>query len=145
MNKKLKPILLAEDSDMDAELAIEALNASQLANQVDRVKDGVEVLEYLRKEGRFKERTTGNPLVILMDIKMPRMTGLEALAEIKKDDALKFIPVVILTSSDQEKDLYTGYELGTNAYVVKPVNHSSFIDTISKMGLFWAVINEPII
>ncbi len=142
MNKELKKILLAEDSEFDAELTIEALQSTKLANKVDWVKDGVEALEYLRREGVFRDRQSGNPLVILLDIKMPKKTGLEVLKEIKADERLKYIPVVILTSSKEEQDLFRGYELGVNAYVVKPVNHSSFIETISELGLFWAVINE---
>ena len=142
MNKGLKRILLAEDSELDAELTIEALESTKLANKVDWVKDGVEALQYLRKEGDYRDRKTGNPLVIFLDIKMPKKSGLEVLEEIKSEDSLKYIPVVILTSSKEEQDLYKGYELGVNAYVVKPVNHSSFIETISELGLFWAVINE---
>ncbi len=142
MTKMLKRILLAEDSELDAELTMEALQSTKLANKVDWVQDGVKALEYLRKEGEYKDRKTGNPLVVLLDIKMPRKTGLEVLEEIRADENLRYIPVVILTSSKEEQDLYKGYELGVNAYVVKPVNHTSFIETISELGLFWAVINE---
>ena len=142
MNKALKRILLVEDSELDAELTIEALSTTKLANKVDWVQDGVKALEYLRKEGEYVNRDTGMPLVILLDIKMPRMSGLEVLAELKADNKLKFIPVVLVTSSNEERDLYKGYELGTNAYVVKPVNHETFIQTISEIGLFWAVINN---
>ena len=142
MCKELQRILLAEDSELDAELTIEALEASKLANKVDWVKDGVEVMEYLRKEGQYKGRTSGFPMVILLDIKMPKKSGLEVLKEIREDSALKYIPIVILTSSKEERDLYEGYALGVNAYVVKPVNHTAFIDTIRELGLFWAVINE---
>ncbi len=142
MSKGLRRILMVEDSELDAELTIEALGASNLANRVDWVKDGVEALEYLRKEGEFETRKSGNPMVILLDIKMPRKTGLEVLAEIKEDEKLRLIPVVILTSSKEEKDLYTGYNLGANSYVVKPVNHISFVDMVKQIGLFWAVVNE---
>ena len=142
MNKGLKRILLVEDSELDAELTMEALKSTKLANKVDWVQDGVKALEYLRKQGEYKDRKTGNPLVILLDIKMPRKTGLEVLEEIRQDEKLRYMPVVILTSSKEERDLYKGYKLGVNAYVVKPVNHSSFIETISEIGLFWAVINE---
>ena len=142
MNKGLKRILLVEDSELDAELTMEALKSTKLANKVDWVQDGVKALEYLRKQGEYKDRKTGNPLVILLDIKMPRKTGLEVLEEIRQDEKLRYMPVVILTSSKEERDLYKGYKLGVNAYVVKPVSHSSFIETISEIGLFWAVINE---
>ena len=142
MDKGLKRILLAEDSELDAELTMEALHSTKLANKVDWVKDGVEVMQYLRKEGDYKDRKTGNPLVVFLDIKMPKKSGLEVLEEIKTDTNLRYIPIVILTSSKEEQDLYKGYELGVNAYVVKPVNHASFIETISELGMFWAIINE---
>ena len=142
MEKQLKRILLVEDSPLDAELAIEALESTKLANKVDWVKDGVEAIDYLQKKGSYTNRQSKNPMVILLDIKLPKKTGLEVLKEIKEDPDLKFIPVVLLTSSKEESDLLRGYELGTNAYVVKPVIHSSFIETISELGFFWAIINE---
>ena len=139
---KLRTILLAEDSPKDIELTLEALADNNLANQIVVVKDGVEVLEYLRSEGAYKLRKAGNPAVILLDIKMPRMDGIEVLRIIRSDTALKKIPVVILTSSSEEQDLITTYELGVNAYIVKPVDFKQFIDAVKQIGSFWAVLNE---
>ena len=139
---ELRKILLAEDNPYDIELTLEALAENNLANRVDVVKDGVEALEYLRCEGAYAAREKVNPAVILLDIKMPRMDGLEVLAQIRGDKKLKNIPVVILTSSLEEKDLFKGYELGTNAYVVKPVNFMEFLESIKLIGGFWALINE---
>jgi len=139
---EIKRILLAEDNANDIELTLEALSENHLANHVDVVNDGVEAMEYLRCEGRFANRPRGNPGVILLDIKMPRKDGLEVLSEIRGDEKLKMIPVVILTSSKEEKDLYKSYELGTNAYVVKPVSFPEFIDAVRVIGGFWAMINE---
>lgn len=138
----LKRILLAEDNPYDIELTLEALSENNLANRVDVVKDGVEAMEYLRCEGAYAGREKGNPAVILLDIKMPRMDGLQVLAEIRRDVKLKMIPVVILTASLEERDLFKGYELGTNAYVVKPVNFPDFMESIRLIGGFWALINE---
>lgn len=138
----LKTILLAEDNPKDVELTMEALSENNLANQVVVVKDGVEVMEYLRYEGNYKQRTHENPAVLLLDIKMPRMDGIEVLKAIRGDDKLKTIPVVILTSSREESDLIKSYELGVNAYVVKPVNFKDFIYAVRKIGIFWALINE---
>ena len=138
----IRPILLAEDNPKDVELTLEALSEHNLANKVVAVRDGVEVLEFLRYEGRFKHRTRENPAVLLLDIKMPRMNGIELLQSIRKDPALKFLPVVILTSSREESDLVKSYELGANAFVVKPVDFSQFIDVIKQIGVFWALINE---
>jgi CheY-like chemotaxis protein len=139
---EIRRILLAEDNAFDIELTLEALAESNLANRVDVVKDGVETMEYLRYEGAYSKRRRGNPAVILLDIKMPRMDGLDVLAQIRKDATLKSIPVVILTSSLEERDLYKGYELGTNAYVVKPINFPAFMDAIKMIGGFWALVNE---
>jgi CheY-like chemotaxis protein len=139
---KLRTILLAEDNPKDVELTLEAMAENNLANQVVVVKDGVEALEYLRYEGKYKLRKAGNPAVILLDIKMPRMDGIEVLRNIRSDAALKRIPVVILTSSREEKDLINTYELGVNAYVVKPVDFQQFIEAVKQIGSFWAVINE---
>jgi CheY-like chemotaxis protein len=139
---KLKTILLAEDNPKDVELTLEAMAENNLANHVVVVKDGVEALEYLRREGKYKLREAGNPAVILLDIKMPRMDGIEVLRTIRSDAALKRIPVVILTSSREEKDLINTYELGVNAYVVKPVSFQQFIEAVKQIGSFWAVINE---
>jgi CheY-like chemotaxis protein len=135
-------ILLAEDNPNDVELTIEALGQHHLANRVTVAHDGVEALEYLRREGAFSEREPGDPAVVLLDIKMPRKDGLEVLREIRGDPALKRQPVVILTSSREEQDLITSYDLGANAYVVKPVDFPSFIEAVKELGIFWAVINE---
>ena len=137
-----KRILLAEDNPYDIELTLEALSENNLINRVDVVKDGVEALEYLMYEGPYANREKGNPAVILLDIKMPRMDGLQVLATIRTDPKLKLIPVVILTASLEEKDLFKGYELGTNAYVVKPVNFTEFVESIKLIGGFWALVNE---
>ena len=138
----LRTILLAEDSPKDVELIMEALSELNLANSVIVVKDGVEAMEYLRCEGNYKQRTSGNPAVILLDIKMPRKDGIEVLREIRNDELLKTIPVVILTSSREQKDLIESYKLGVNAYVVKPFNFKDFIDAVKQIGMFWAVVNE---
>jgi CheY-like chemotaxis protein len=140
---KLQPILLAEDSQEDVELTLEALKEHNLANRVAVVRDGVEALEYLRRQGAYSDRQNGDPIVLLLDIKMPRMDGLTCLREIRGDPELKSQPVVILTSSREERDLITGYELGVNAYVVKPVEFSSFVTAIRELGVFWALVNEP--
>ena len=138
----LRKILLAEDNPKDVELTIEALSEHNLANNIVVVKDGVEAMEYLRYEGNYKLRNQGNPAVLLLDIKMPRMDGIEVLKAIRSDDKLKTIPVVILTSSREESDLIKSYELGVNAYVVKPVNFKDFIEAIKQIGIFWALLNE---
>lgn len=139
---KLRTILLAEDNPKDVELTLEAMAENNLANDIFLVKDGVEVLEYLRCQGKYKLRKAGNPAVILLDIKMPRMDGIEVLRNIRSDAALKKIPVVVLTSSREENDLITTYELGVNAYVVKPVDFKQFIEAVKQIGSFWAVLNE---
>jgi len=135
-------ILLAEDNPNDVELTIEALDRHHLANRVTVAHDGVEAMEYLRREGAFSEREPGDPAVVLLDIKMPRKDGLEVLREIRGDSALRGLPVVILTSSREEQDLITSYDLGVNAYVVKPVDFCSFIEAVEHLGVFWALINE---
>lgn len=135
-------ILLAEDNPNDVELTLEALSHQNLANRVVVAHDGVEALEYLRREGAFSDRDPGDPAVVLLDIKMPRKDGLEVLREIRSDPALKRLPVVILTSSREEKDLVAGYDLGANAYVVKPVDFATFIEAVRELGVFWAIINE---
>ena len=139
---ELKTILLVEDNPKDVELTIEALNEHNLANRVVAVRDGIEALEYLNYEGEFKNRKKSSPGVILLDIKMPRMDGIEVLAVIKGNDQLKTIPVVMMTSSREEPDLKKCYELGVNAYVVKPVNFNDFLDAVKHIGVFWALINE---
>jgi CheY-like chemotaxis protein len=138
----LRTILLAEDNPKDVELTLEALSEHNLANYVVVVKDGVEAMEYLRYEGNFKQRKHENPAVLLLDIKMPRMDGIEVLKAVRSDNKLKTIPVVILTSSREESDLIKSYELGVNAYVVKPVNFKDFIEAIKQIGIFWALLNE---
>jgi CheY-like chemotaxis protein len=139
---ELKPILLAEDNPRDAELTLEALADNKLANRVTLVRDGVEALEYLRREGEYKTRKPGNPAVVILDIKMPRMDGIDVLRAIRSDPALKLIPVVMLTSSREEQDLMRSYELGSNAYVVKPVKFSDFVEAVKQVGVFWAMLNE---
>ena len=139
----LKRILLAEDNPHDVELTLEALAEHNLANEVVVVHDGAEALEYLRAEGVYAGRSSGNPAVVLLDLKMPKVDGLEVLKSIKSDDLLKKIPVVMLTSSREESDLVRSYSLGVNSYVVKPVGFQDFIDAVRKVGVFWAILNEP--
>ena len=138
----LKTILLAEDNPKDVELTLEALSEHNLANHVSVVKDGVEAMEFLHCEGKYKLRKPGNPAVVLLDIKMPRMDGIEVLQAIRSNPVLKTLPVVMLTSSREEPDLKRCYELGANAYVVKPVDFKDFIEAVKQVGVFWAVINE---
>jgi CheY-like chemotaxis protein len=140
---ELKRILLVEDSEADIELTLAALAGHRLANEVVVVRDGAEALDYLQKEGAYSGRAGGNPAVVLLDLKMPKMDGLEVLARVKSDPALRSVPVVMLTSSREEKDLVESYRLGVNAYVVKPVDFSQFVSAIEKVGMFWAVINQP--
>ena len=139
---KLKNILLAEDNPNDVELTLTAFSELNLANRVDVVVDGVEVLEYLRCEGKFNNRKPEHPAVILLDIKIPRMNGIEVLQIIREDPELKLIPVVMLTSSREEQDLMQTYKLGVNAYVVKPVDFNQFVDAVTNLGIFWALVNE---
>lgn len=139
---ELKPILLAEDNPRDAELTLEALTDHNLANRVTLVKDGVEALEFLRCTGKFATRKPVHPAVVVLDIKMPRLDGIEVLQAIRADPELKLIPVVMLTSSREEHDLVRSYELGSNAYVVKPVRFVEFVAAVKQLGVFWAVLNE---
>jgi len=139
---EVRTILLAEDNRKDVELTLEAMAENSLANLIFVVKDGVEALEYLRCQGKYKLRKAGNPALVLLDIKMPRMDGIELLRNIRSDPALKKIPVVVLTSSREENDLINTYELGVNAYVVKPVDFKQFIEAVKQIGSFWAVLNE---
>ncbi|MCC2955842.1 response regulator [Massilia sp. IC2-477] len=139
----LKPILLVEDNPNDLELTLIALAKSQLANEVVVVRDGAEALDYLHRRGEFRQRVVGNPAVILLDLKLPKVDGLEVLKEIRETEALKSIPVVMLTSSKEEQDVIRSYELGVNAYVVKPVDFAEFVRAIADLGIFWAVLNEP--
>ena len=138
----LRTILLAEDNPNDVELTVSALSKLNLVNEVTVVNDGVEVMDYLRYEGKYKQRKKVNPAVLLLDIKMPRMDGIDVLREIRNDPALKSLPIVMLTSSREEPDLKICYELGVNAYVVKPVDFKEFMEVIKQLGIFWAVINE---
>lgn len=140
--KQLKRILLAEDNPKDVELTLAALEDHNLANEVIVVRDGAEALDYLSRKGEFADRPVGDPAVVLLDLKMPKVTGIEVLRKIKSEPALKRIPVVMLTSSREEQDLIDSYDLGVNAYVVKPVNFKNFVDSIKNLGFFWALINE---
>jgi len=142
VNEDYPGILLAEDNPDDVELTLEALSQHNLANRVTIARDGVEALEYLRCEGSFSDRAPCHPAVVLLDIKMPRKDGLEVLREIRGDPALRMLPVVILTSSREEQDIITSYDLGVNAYVVKPVEFDAFIEAVEQLGVFWALINE---
>jgi CheY-like chemotaxis protein len=139
----LKRILIAEDDPMDAELTVEALCEYNLANQIQVVRDGVEALDYLYRRGAFAAEPVGNPVVMLLDLKMSRKNGIEVLRIMKSDKDLKNIPVVVLTSSREARDLQTCYDLGVNAYVVKPVKFPDFIEAVKHVGVFWALVNEP--
>ncbi len=138
-----KRILLVDDNPRDLELALDALRQYHVANKVVTLRDGVEVIDYLYRRGQFAHRTDGDPAVILLDLKMPRLNGLEVLQQIKSDPALKVIPVVMMTSSREEQDLVASYRLGVNAYVVKPLSFHEFVEAIKVLGAFWAVLNEP--
>jgi len=141
---QLKRILLVEDSVRDAEMALEALEDHNcLANEVLHLRDGAEALDYLYRRGDYAGRTGGQPAVVLLDLKMPRVDGMEVLRQIKGDPSLKKIPVIVMTSSREEQDLLDSYELGVNAYVVKPMKFHAFVDAVKQVGAFWAVVNEP--
>jgi CheY-like chemotaxis protein len=139
----LKPILLVEDNPHDLELTLVALERSQLANDVVVKRDGAEALDYLLRRGEHQSRDDGNPAVLLLDLKLPKVDGLEVLKTVRETPALRSIPVVMLTSSREEPDLMRAYEMGVNAYVVKPVEFKDFVAAISDLGIFWAVLNEP--
>ena len=143
MNTELKRILLVDDSPRDTELEIDALAQNNLANEVVAVRDGAEALDYLFRRGEFADRPAGHPAVVLLDLKMPKVDGLEVLRQIKSDPRLKTIPVVVMTSSREESDLVTSYQLGVNAYIVKPVQFQEFVEAVKLVGAFWAVVNEP--
>lgn len=143
MTTDLKRILLVEDELNDIELTLSALEENHLANEVVVARDGEEALDYLYRRGIYKMRAEGNPAVVLLDLKLPKVNGLEVLSQVKQDPALRPIPVVMLTSSREERDLIRSYDLGVNAYVVKPVNFEDFVKALKKVGLFWAVINQP--
>jgi CheY-like chemotaxis protein len=135
-------ILIVEDDPNDVELTLTALEEYNLANEVIVTRDGEEALDYLYCRGNFQTRSNDNPAVLLLDLKLPKRDGLEVLRQIKSDEKLKFIPVVVLTSSHEEKDVVASYKLGVNAYVVKPVDFHEFVNAVKELGIFWAVINE---
>lgn len=139
----LKPILLVEDNPSDLELTLLALERTNLANEVIVVRDGVEALDYLFARDAYAQRPKGNPVVVLLDLKLPKLDGLQVLQAIRQDPNLQSTPVVMLTSSREEKDLLRSYKLGVNAYVVKPVEFKEFVEAITDLGVFWAVLNEP--
>jgi CheY-like chemotaxis protein len=136
-------ILIVEDDPNDVELTLTALSDYNLANEVVVTRDGQQALDYLNCRGEFNTPSPENPAVILLDLKLPKVDGLEVLQQIKSDERLKMIPVVVLTSSHEEKDLIRSYSLGVNAYVVKPVDFHEFVNAVKELGVFWAVINEP--
>jgi DNA-binding response OmpR family regulator len=139
----LQRILMVEDDPRDVELSLTALEQYNLANEVVVAGDGEEALDYLYRRGKFMARANGNPAVILLDLKLPKVDGLEVLQQIRADEALKMIPVVVLTSSHEERDMVASYKLGVNAYVVKPVDFHEFVNAVKELGVFWALINEP--
>jgi DNA-binding response OmpR family regulator len=140
---RLGRILMVEDDPKDVELSLTALEDYNLANEVIVTHDGEQALNYLYCRGEYQARTRGNPAVMLLDLKLPKVDGLEVLKQIKSDGDLRMIPIVVLTSSKEEKDMVASYKLGVNAYVVKPVDFHEFVNAIKELGVFWAVINEP--
>ena len=138
-----RTILLAEDNANDAELTLQALRGNHLVNEIVTLRDGAETLDYLHRRNAHAGRPSGNPTVILLDLKMPKLDGLEVLRQIKTDPSLRTIPVVMLTSSREEEDLVRSYDLGVNAYVVKPVEFREFVLAVKTLGVFWALTNEP--
>lgn len=136
-------ILLVEDDPKDIDLTLTALGEYKLANEVIVVRDGAEALDYLHTKGNYRSRARENPAVVLLDLKLPKVDGLEVLREIRSDERLKLIPVVVLTSSREDRDMVASYKLGVNAYVVKPVDFHAFVNAVKELGVFWAVINEP--
>jgi CheY-like chemotaxis protein len=141
--KTIKSILLVDDDPQDVQLTLAALKQDALADRVGVVKNGAEALDYLYRRGKFKERAPGNPILVLLDNKMPKVSGLQVLKIMKADELLKKIPVVVLTSSREESDLDEFYKHGVNAYVVKPVGFAEFMAAVKKLGVFWAAVNEP--
>jgi CheY-like chemotaxis protein len=139
---RLQRILMVEDDPRDVELSLNALEQYNLANEVVVVGDGEQALDYLHRRGKFADRADENPAVILLDLKLPKVDGLEVLEQIKGDEALKMIPVVVLSSSREERDMVASYRLGVNAYVVKPVDFHDFVNAVKELGVFWAIINE---
>ena len=140
---ELGRILLVEDDPKDIDLTLAALEEYKLANEVIVVRDGAEALDYLHTKGNYRSRPGENPAVVLLDLKLPKVDGLEVLREIRSDERLKYIPVVVLTSSREDRDMVASYKLGVNAYVVKPVDFHAFVNAVKELGVFWAVINEP--
>jgi CheY-like chemotaxis protein len=140
---EVRPILLVEDDRKDVELTLAAFAESNINNEVFVVRDGVEALDYLYRRGKYGARADDHPLVILLDLKLPRLDGIQVLQNLKTDPQLKSIPVVMLTSSREERDVIRSYDLGANAYVVKPVDFHEFSDAIKEIGLFWTVVNNP--
>src|SRR5271168_3461160 len=136
-------VVLVEDDPGDVELTLTALGEYNLTNEVAVTHDGAEPLDYLYCRGKFEARASGNPAVLLLDLELPKLDGLEVLQQTKGDQALKMIPVVVLTSSREERDMVASYKLGVNGYVVKPVDFHEFVNAIKELGVFWAVINEP--
>ncbi len=143
MENSFKRILLIEDNHLDVEMILSALKEYNLSNEVAVVDDGEEALDYLHQRGRYLMREKGNPIVILLDIKLPKMSGVDVLNHIKTEKTLNCIPVVILTSSKEEQDIDICYKAGANAYVVKPVDFHDFVETVKQLGMFWALVNEP--
>lgn len=143
MIAELKRILLAEDNANDVELTMTALRENNVVNEIIVVRDGAEALDYLYKREGYTDRIGGNPALVLLDLKMPKVDGIEVLRQIKRDPGLKSVPVVVLTSSREEQDLVRTYDLGVNAYVVKPVDFCEFVEAVKLLGGFWAVVNEP--
>lgn len=143
MNQETRTILLVEDSMQDAELAMEALASQNLTDAIVHARDGAEALDYLQCRGNFAERPAGNPAMIILDLKLPKVDGIEVLQEVRSDENLKFIPVVVFTSSREERDVETCYRLGVSAYVVKPVDFAEYMKAVKALGLFWVLINEP--
>lgn len=139
----LKRILLVEDNERDVELTLTALEEHNLANEVVTARDGAEALDYLYHRGKFTGHANGLPVVVLLDLKMPKVDGLEVLRQMRSDPALKHVPVVMITSSREEQDLVSSYQLGVNAYVVKPVDFQKFVESVKQVGFFWAIVNEP--
>lgn len=139
----LRRILLVEDDPNDIELTLNALGEYNLVNEIIVARDGVEALDYIYCRGAYTHRPAGNPVIILLDLKLPKLDGLQVLRQLKRDEQLRFIPVTILTSSRESRDLEECYQLGVNAYVVKPVRFSEFVQAVKGIGLFWALINEP--
>ncbi|PYI82692.1 MAG: two-component system response regulator [Verrucomicrobia bacterium] len=139
---QIKRILLVEDNAKDIELSLAAFEEQNLANEVVVTRNGAEALDYLYRRGPFAARPEGQPAVVLLDLKMPKVDGMEVLRQVKSDPELKTLPIVMLTSSREEKDLVRSYQLGVNAYVVKPIDFRQLVDAVKQLGLFWAVLNE---